>query len=250
MAKISELYFYPIKSMRGLRARSLEFDRLGPKWDRLWMIVDENREFISQRERPDLAKIGVRMDEDIALELSLGGLGQIDFGLEEREGDELKVRVRKDEMSAFEVSREVSQWLSDALKAKVKLVRLDEGTMRNVRFVDSASVLVISTASLRELEQRSGARYSMARFRPNIVVDEVLAHAEDQWTKFKVGATEFAAIKPCSRCKIITVHPLTGETGPEPLKTLATYRRQEKGIMFGAYFAHSGNGRITVGDSF
>ena len=48
---------------------------------------------------------------------------------------------------------------------------------------------------------------------------------------------EFKALKPCTRCKITTVHPLTGEVGDEPLKTLATYRRQERGIMFGYYYA-------------
>ena len=73
----------------------------------------------------------------------------------------------------------------------------------------------------------------MERFRPNLVVGGAPAFAEDGWNGLRVGEVIFRVAKPCSRCSVITVDPATGETGPEPLRTLATYRKREGGVMFG-----------------
>lgn len=258
MAKIKNLFFYPIKSFRGVSTSELYIDDQGPRFDRQWLLVDAANRFITQRTHPSLARIELRMDGDIAIELSRPELGTVDFGLEEREGDEFEVKIWKDTVPAFEVSAEVSNWLSEFIGDKVKLVRLSANARRTfserfpsktVRFVDSKPALVISTASLKNLESIAKVTLSMARFRPNIVVDEVLPHGEDQWGGFKVGPLEFQTLAPCSRCKVTTVHPLTGEMGEEPLKTLSTYRRQEGGIMFGQYFANINTGRVKVGDT-
>jgi len=257
MAIIKDLFFYPIKSFRGLRTSELFLEKQGPRFDRQWMLVDHENRFITQRTMPHLARIGLRLDEDSAIELSKPDLGTADFGLEERQGDEFQVQVWKDQVPAFEVSSEVSEWLSEVVGQKVKLVRLSENAQRSfseefpegtVRFVDAKPVLVLSTASMKQLEERSKMNMSVSRFRPNIVIDEVLPHAEDNWSGFKVGSLEFKSLAPCSRCKITTVHPLTGDMGEEPLKTLSTYRKQDKGIMFGQYFANMGTGRMKVGD--
>jgi uncharacterized protein YcbX len=258
MAVIHDLYFYPIKSFRGVRTNTLPLLKNGPAYDRQWMLVDEKNQFITQRTMPKLAKIGLQFDSDVAIELSLPGFDTIDFGLEEHENKELKVNVWKTEMPAFEVSGEVSDWLSGALDKKVKLVTLagearrpfsPEFEDRDVRFVDSQPLLVCSIASLKLLESKAGISISMSRFRPNIVVDKVEAHAEDNWPGFKVGNVSFKAMKPCTRCTVTTVHPLTGEKGEEPLKTLSTYRKTEGGITFGHYYAHLGEGRISIGDT-
>jgi uncharacterized protein YcbX len=189
----------------------------------------------------------------------LPGFDSIDFGLEEQESEKLTVKIWKTEVPAYQVSEEVSDWLSGVLDKKVKLVRLGfeagrrfspEFEDREVRFVDSQPLLVLSLASQKLLEQKAGVSLSMARFRPNIVIDGVEAHAEDQWANgFSVGSIQFKPMKPCARCTITSVHPLTGEVGEEPLKTLATYRKQDDGTMFGYYYAHLGEGRIAVGDT-
>lgn len=258
MAVIRDLYFYPIKSFRGIRLGEMTLEKAGPRWDREWMLVDEKNMFLTQRQHPELAKIGVRLEEDSSIELSLPDREPIDFGLEEHQGESLEVTVWKNKVAAHEVSSEVSEWLGEFLGKKVKLVRLspdahrafDEFPENGVRFVDSKPLLVISQASLKKLEQLAGVTLSMSRFRPNIVVDGVEAHAEDTWAGIKAGGIEFKALKPCTRCKITTVHPLTGQVGEEPLKTLATYRRGEKGITFGYYYAHLKEGRLKVGTEF
>jgi uncharacterized protein len=76
----------------------------------------------------------------------------------------------------------------------------------------------------------------MLRFRPNLVVDgDFSPHAEDQWRKIRIGDAIFDVAKPCVRCVFTTVDPESGERDPygEPLNTLKTYRRLEKGISFG-----------------
>ena len=257
MAIIKDLYFYPIKSFRGLKTAELYIDAQGPRLDRQWMLVDQENKFISMRTMPGLARIGLRMEDDLEIELSRHDLGTCEFALEEREGDEFSVQVWKDTVPAFEVSSEVSAWLSEAVAQKVKLVKISERAKRplgpsfpenTVRFVDGKPLLVLSVASMKGLEDRMKAPLSAARFRPNVIVDQTLAHAEDNWSGFKAGSFEFKAVSPCTRCKITTVHPLTGEMGEEPLNTLATYRRQDKGITFGMYYANMGTGRLKAGD--
>lgn len=254
---VSELYFYPIKSFRGFKVQELQLDSRGALYDRQWMLVDEAGKFLTQRQMPQLAKIGVRFDGDTGLELSAAEHGEIDFGLNEHEGETLPVVVWKSTVPAFEVSGEVSEWLSGVLSKKVRLVRISDDAKRefsdrfpdrSVRFHDAQPLLVISKAAVQELERKSGVTLSVSRFRPNIIVDHVPAHAEDGWASFKADGIEFSAIKACARCKITTVHPLTGEVGEEPLKTLSTYRRQEDGkVTFGYYYAHVKPGRIKTG---
>ena len=89
----------------------------------------------------------------------------------------------------------------------------------------------------------------MARFRPNIVVEGAEAFAEDHWGQIRIGSAVFEAVKNCTRCIITTIDQQSGEkTGKEPLKTLATYRNSEKGVLFGENLLVVKPGKIKVGD--
>lgn len=273
--RIADLYFYPIKGFRGLRIDRMELQQAGPLYDREWLLIDENRVAITLRTLPALTTIGLEIVNGASLALTRSDLGETEFGLEEREGDAFEVRIWDDVVPAFEVSSEVSMWLSSLFKQKVRLVKLspearrrfsvkgeDRFPERTIRFVDQKPLLVISRASMNELERRMGedaligqkslsgrTQLSVHRFRPNIVIDEVgTAHAEDGWSGFTAGGLRFEALKACTRCKVTTVHPLTGQVGVEPLKTLSTYRRGPKGVEFGFYYAHLSDGVIRVGD--
>ena len=258
MSTIKDLYFYPVKSLRGLRTNEMFFDKQGPRLDRQWLLVDKENKFLTQRTMPSLAKIGVRMIDELELELSRSDIGTTEFALEERQGDEFTVKIWKDEVPAFEVSSEVSDWVSEAVGAKTRLVRLSDNAKRTyseefpdqtVRFVDSRPILVLTTGSMKLLEEKTKMNMSVSRFRPNIVIEEAIPHAEDHWPAFKVGSLQLKTIAPCTRCKITTIHPLTGEMGQEPLKTVGTYRLQDKGVTFGQYYANVNTGRMLVGDA-
>ncbi len=87
----------------------------------------------------------------------------------------------------------------------------------------------------------------MNRFRPNIVVTNTLAFEEDSWKRFRVGGTTFTHVKPCARCVLTTVDPVSGNVGVEPLRTLATYRRVKNEVLFGQNAVHEGDGSLEVG---
>jgi len=245
---ISRLFFYPIKSFRGLEVKSLSLTKQGPWLDRQWMLVDEKNQMITQRTMPKLAQIGLSIEDEARIELTQHGQFITDFGLDETEA-KMTVKVWKDEVPALEVSSDVSNDLSQLLEKKVKLVKLASECERPGRFADSQPLLVISEESLQNLELKAQTSLSMVRFRPNIVVKGCAPHAEDVWGRFEVGSISFTATKVCTRCRITQTHPLTGVVGEEPMKTLLTYRGVEKGVAFGFYYSNDQTGDIRVGQN-
>ena len=76
----------------------------------------------------------------------------------------------------------------------------------------------------------------MDRFRPNLVLDDLPPYGEDELQEFGAGEVRLRAVKPCTRCVITTTDQGIGAaTGPEPLRTLKTYRwnKQLRGATFG-----------------
>ncbi|GAA3794493.1 hypothetical protein GCM10022226_12330 [Sphaerisporangium flaviroseum] len=91
----------------------------------------------------------------------------------------------------------------------------------------------------------------MERFRPNIVVDGWdEPHLEDRARVVTVGTGEFGYAKPAIRCAVTMVDQDTGgKTGPEPLRTLAKYRRAAGGgVAFGVKLSVLRPGELAVGN--
>ena len=114
-------------------------------------------------------------------------------------------------------------------------------------FVDQFPLLVISTASLAELNRRLvGAgqdAVSMQRFRPNIVLDGLPdAHGEDFIDELAIdsidGPVLLKMVKPCTRCTIPDVDPDSAATGHRVADMLAAYRadpRMDGRLTFGMH---------------
>jgi hypothetical protein len=117
-----------------------------------------------------------------------------------------------------------------------------------VAFADGYPFLLISRASVDELNRRLGTPVSADRFRANIVVAGCGPHAEDDWCDLRIGDVEFHVAKPCARCAVVTTDQQDGFRTPEPLRTLATYRRTAGQVLFGQNLVHDGTGRIRVHD--
>ncbi|HVJ20320.1 MAG TPA: MOSC domain-containing protein, partial [Polyangiaceae bacterium] len=117
-----------------------------------------------------------------------------------------------------------------------------------VGFADAYPFLVISEASLEELNRRLPQPVAMRRFRPNIVLSGAEPFAEDGFAHVRIGAVSFRGPKRCDRCVVTTVDPETGKAGQEPLRTLATFRKQDGKVWFGMNLIHDGPGEIAVGD--
>ena len=255
--KVHSLFLYPVKSLSGIEVTRFNTDDFGPVGDRRWMIVDDERRFVTQREHPELARVGTRLDGDQVV-IDIPGEGE--FGLTASD-DELRVLVWRDWVKALAGLPEASDALSRFCGKSVRLVfmpdssfrRVDAGRVdeyRRVGFADGFPFLVTNIASLAELNTRLDVPVEMRRFRPNIVIEGPEAWEEDHWKSLSIGMSKLSIVKPCSRCVMTTVDPSTGQkdTSVQPLRTLARYRRTEEGVIFGQNAIHESPGLIQVGD--
>ena len=151
--------------------------------------------------------------------------------------------------------------MSEVLATPCRLVFLDDPGRRkvaeawrqgkeSVSFADGFPVLLTSLESLGDLNGRLARPVGINRFRGNIVVGGAVAWDEDFWGVVRVGGVRFRVAKACERCVVTTVEQETG-TRPdktEPLRTLATFRRDARGVMFGQNLIPLGDGEIRVGD--
>lgn len=257
MLKVKSLFVYPVKSFAGSPVSSVIVGPRGPQWDRNWMVVDEENQFLTQRQLPKMSQITAQVIEDARVELHAPGIDFMDYGVDEGSDSEVfKVKIWESQCEAQEVEPEVSEWVSDFLKKKVKLVRMTDNFTREIKdkygegqtaFTDGFPFLILSTESMDLLNSKLGKALSVSRFRPNIVVTGCDPHEEDSWNNITVGEVSMRGVKLCTRCKIITIQPMTGEFTDEPLKTLAEYRKTDKGIVFGKNFVHENEGEIRVG---
>lgn len=262
-ARITSLHVYPVKSCRGIPVDSFRLTDTGPEWDRRWMIVKPGGMFITQRSHPAMATIAVGIDGR-TLRLSAPGRAPLELPVDHA-GRSWPVVVWKSECLGIDAGDAAAAWLSDVLGEPLRLVRQDPARPRlanpdyagpdphPISFADAYPVLMISRASLEELNQRLREPIPMTRFRPNVVIDGVPAHAEDAMTRFRAGPVVLRGIKRSDRCSITTTDQETGARHPrqEPIRTLKTYRydRTLKGVVFGQNcVVESGVGeRLAVG---
>jgi uncharacterized protein YcbX len=257
---VSALYIYPIKSCRGISVQGCRLDALGPYLDRRFMLIDERGVYITQRTEPRLARVAVSI-HPTAFSVSASGMRALKLPLSQRDdGASIEVEVWEYNGPALDAGAEAGEWFSEFLGRPCRLVRCDMTQTRRVdpeyapepaytAFSDGFPELLLSQASLDDLGRRASQVFAVERFRPNIVLAGAQAYEEDSWQEIRIGAIPFDVVKPCARCVITTLDPVTGEGGVEPLATLATYRKQGKGVMFGQNCVHRELGTIRVGDA-
>jgi len=243
MIKISEIYIYPVKSLAGIKFQTAQLSKFGLQHDRRWMIVDCNGKFISQREMAKMATIKTAINN-----------GQLFLSYDDKEhkvpltntqSKQLTVTVWKDTFKASHICSDVDQWLSVILDKSCRLVYMHEQVRRQidsnyattnqfVSFADAFPLLVISQASLDDLNKRLEVPVNINRFRPNIVVSGTSAFAEDQWQNLSINEIEYKAVKKCSRCIIPSINQHTGlQDQVKMLAILNSYRKEDKKIKFG-----------------
>ncbi len=259
MPFVSSLHLYPVKSCKTVDVTSFCFDRLGPIGDRRWMIVsdDPSRTFITQRTHPILAKLQARPLGPTSIELKFPGFESIEVSHSDLSSSTEPVVIWNDRVAARDTSSLASEWLSTILEQSVRLVgigsdytRFIGGEKKNeAGFADGYPLLILSKASLTDLNTRLDFPVEMSRFRPNIVVEDCGPYQEDRWSRIRIGDTILLASGPCSRCVMTTVDPDSGlRKGNEPLATLARYRKTLDGVVFGQnYTNETKRGEIAVG---
>ena len=265
---LTRLTVYPVKSCRGIDLQEAVLTPHGIEWDREWMVVDREGEFLTQRNHPRMALIGTSLQPGA---LILTAPGMTSLATEISSGptpDGVPVRIWDHATVAGDAGQAAAEWFSRYLGVDARLVRWRPDQRRlsprewtggidaEARFADAFPYLLVSEASLAGLNARMDGTITlpMDRFRPNLVISGCQAHDEDRLTELTSEVAGFRAVKPCTRCRITNTDQETAAVGIQPLETLATYRRDSrfKAPVFGQnLILLSGSGQtIRVGDSF
>lgn len=281
-----ELHCYPIKGCAGTTLSSALVTPAGLEHDRSFMVISEDGVFRSQRRDPALARIQPEISPD-GDRLTLRSPGHDPFGhnVDVRSASRA-VSLFGQPYRGIDQGDPVAGWLSRVLGVPSRLARVpadhpritDGQTPGTCGYADSSPIHLLSTSSLNLLNERialrstgrnpagrnpastpvdrgtgsgpTSAPVAMERFRPNLVIegwDE--PHTEDRCRRIEVGDVEFGYAKLAIRCSVTMVDQVTGgKVGPEPLRTLATYRRSGGGVAFGTKFAVVRDGKVAVGN--
>jgi uncharacterized protein YcbX len=261
MLTVSELYCYPIKSLGGIALNSATLTDRGFEHDRRWMLVDNNNQFITQREVNAMALLKPRLTEQgLLIENSRIAGEELLIPFEPTGAETAMVTVWSNHCRAQPVSKEADAWFSKQLGISCKLMYMPDTTNRFVdgryahnkeitSFSDGFPLLLIGQASLDDLNSRLAIPLPMDRFRPNVVFTGGTAFEEDCMKQFEINGITFFGVKPCARCVMTTIDQQSGAKAKEPLTTLSTYRMKRNKILFGQNLLYNSSGKITVGDT-
>jgi uncharacterized protein YcbX len=261
--RVGRLTRYPVKACAPERLEAAELGPAGLRHDRV-LAVTVGDEIVTQREHPQLSRVRPVLD-DATLELRLGfdGLDPAAATVA-ADGETRTVTIFGEPVAVVDQPAELSAWFSEVLQRDARLVMAPGTTRRRspgertgqTVLADQGTVSVHSQASLDALNARLAARGHPAlpadRFRANLVLDGCPAHAEDTATAITVGEVVLGFAQTDERCAVTTVDQQAGRrAGPEPLRTLATYRRAETGggVHFGVYLTVETPGTVRLGDA-
>ncbi|MFF9506849.1 MOSC domain-containing protein [Streptomyces sp. NPDC014724] len=263
MARIATLSYYPVKGCAGTSVDDATLTPAGLAHDRSFMVTGADGVFRSQRRHPQLALIRPEISSDGG-HLTLRGLGLDLLTIDvDTLGARRDVELFGVPYKGIDQGDEAAGWLSEFLGAPTRLMRVppehnrvtDGRTPGTSGYADSCAVHVLSRSTLdllnERLAERGTAPLPMDRFRPNIVIEGWNEpHIEDRARHITMGEAELGYTKPAIRCVVTVVDQGVGaKAGPEPLRTLADYRRAaEGGVAFGTKFAVLRPGELSVGD--
>ena len=263
---VSQLWIYPIKSLKGISVDKVQLEKRGFRYDRRWMLVDNNNRFISQRLYPRLALIEQELS-DFGISVRAPDMPVLIIPYPDTQVEvyeEVEVICWDDHIKAQHINTAIDNWFSEFLDADCQLVFMPEDCERLVdtdyaknqeitSFSDGFPNLIICEESLQDLNSRVDIELTINRFRPNIVIKGCEPYGEDTLGHFQINGIDFYAVKPCSRCVVTTVNPETGvKESREPLATLAKFRKKGQKVYFGQNLLHKLNlmtdNTICVGD--
>ncbi len=258
MIQVTDIYIYPVKSLKGIPLMEAEAGMRGLKYDREWMITDSNYQFLTQREIVAMATITVSVTKNCLLLQSKDG-DELKVNLNAERSRPVKVFVWNDTCDAYDEGEIASYWLTDKLGywqgRTLRLVKYSSDGKRPVpakylhgreaesAFSDQFPFLITSWDSLEKLNkgliENGKQEVTMNRFRPNIVIGNINSIENKTLLDLACqdGNYEFGLRKPCKRCKITTINQDSGEIidFKEPLETLTSlgFSDDNPGAYFG-----------------
>ncbi|MGR5133660.1 MOSC N-terminal beta barrel domain-containing protein [Vibrio alfacsensis] len=254
---LSQINVFPVKSIGGVSLSTAWVEKQGLSFDRRFMVAKADGAMVTARKYPQMVTIKSALLPD-GVVFTSGEIEPLKIRYQHFKMQETPATVWKDTFIAYTTTDEADDWFSKVLGLRVELLFTGEQSNRereklghNVSFADGYPVLVISEASLEELNRRSSEQHSMDQFRTNLVVSDTKPFEEDSWKRIRIGEVEFESVKPCERCILTTVNTQRGtfRESKEPLKTLQQFRANEHGgVFFGQNLVALNEGIIRQGD--
>ena len=220
--EVSELSFYPIKGAAATHVDEVTFTELGIQYDREWIVCDPDGGFMSQRKEPQLAVVKPTII-DGTLVVNAPSMETLAVDLETK-GKEKPISFFKKAGTGQFQGSEAAAWFSEYLGKDAELFRVAQsrtvkqecqvdGATTQVGFADGFPLLVVSEASLAELNTHMSDPIPIDRFRGNIVVsgEELDAYDEDYWREVRIGNLTVFIVRACARCPVPNTDQSTGE---------------------------------------
>jgi len=266
---VTELWRYPVKSMRGERIEEAEVTTAGVVGDRAYAVVDVESGKIGSAKHPRLWGALLQLEartegDDVVITLPDGSsVGAGDPDVHERLSSVLGRDVRLDAKPP-ERPRYLAVWpegtMPDDDVARFGVGDEEDGTLTDLAlafaapgtFVDVSALHVVARATLDQLG------YPVERWRPNVVVDdERQPYAENAWMgkTLRIGGVDAPVLIPTMRCIMTTLAQGALPRDNEVLKRIKAENRIEIPNMgtwscVGAYATVETPARVAVGDAF
>ncbi|XP_063775925.1 mitochondrial amidoxime reducing component 2-like isoform X2 [Pseudophryne corroboree] len=278
VGEVSQLFLYPVKSCRGIALEEVECReyglRSGHLRDRHWLVVKENKVQVTASQEPRMVLITATCGNG-HLTLRAPDMADLHIPLElPKENAVFNCKLHGHAVQGRDCGEDASIWITGFLRSdqRYRLVKFEDTMkLRNpknehvmytenvqVAYSDLSPLLLLSEASLDDLNSRLETKITVGNFRPNILISACDAFDEDTWDEIQIGSqVTLRQVIPCPRCILTTVDPDTGIINmKEPLKTLRSYRlcdTVDKAVyksspLFGRYVKVMKKGTLKVGD--
>ena len=217
--RVSGLWVYPVKSMRGQALDVADIETRGVVGDRLYAVRDEAGKFGSGKNTRRFARM------DGLARWSARNVGEL-------------VEVLPPDGDWLDAFGEATTALLTAQVGRPVSIAREEA----VSHFDAAPVHLLTTADLAQLRQFSGACPAAETFRPNIVIESDARSGDWIGRRLTIGGVEFDVVAPTERCLMVNMTPEGGH-GQDFLRVIA--QRMEE--CFGVYANVSQGGRVAIG---
>ena len=248
MPSIGAIYTAAVKSLALQQRDSVSVGPSGIAEDRRFHLIDGRGGLLTQRQRPQLARVSSTYDaESESLTLAFpDGLelsGQVELG------GPVRTLVWGRLVSGQVAAGEWNETLSRFCGGPVRLVKTDDVGLS----FDEYPISLLSQASIDLLSQKTGGvkEFEGRRFRPNFLLDGCSTHEEDFWLGGVIAIgpeLRLRLVAPDPRCAITTVDPDTGQRDFDTPRLLLTYRPAVRAPYFGVYGVVESPGVVSVGD--
>ncbi|XP_029084807.1 mitochondrial amidoxime-reducing component 1 isoform X2 [Monodon monoceros] len=194
---VAELWIYPVKSCKGVSVKAAECTALGLRSghlrDRFWLVINKEGNMVTARQEPRLVLISLTCEGD-TLTLSAAYTKDLRLPIKTPTTNAVhKCRVQGLEIEGRDCGEAAAHWITNFLKTQpYRLVHFEphmrprnshqiEDLFRptdQIPYSDASPFLILSEASLADLNSRLEKKVKATNFRPNIIISGCGVYAE------------------------------------------------------------------------